>query len=173
LGGLLNSDPTDEADWAETAGNDYWLSSRSRQVAAMSDIELIEGPLTKSVIGAFFEVYNTLGYGFLEHLYVTGLERELLERGHQVFREVSVPVTYKGHHLGNQRIDIIVDDRLVVEVKSSLELPPVAKRQLFNYLKATSLEVGLLLHFGPTPRFYRHVALNNYHQVLIRSGSSV
>lgn len=139
----------------------------------MSRKGLIEEPLTQSVIGAFFEVYNTLGFGFLEHLYVMALERELISREHEVAREVSVPIAYKGHHLGTQRIDMIVDDRLVVETKATAQLPPVAQRQLFNYLKATRLEVGLLLHFGPTPKFYRQVARNEFSALSVQSGSSV
>src|SRR5688572_16114563 len=121
----------------------------------MSGLELIEERLTRSVIGAYFEVYNTLGFGFLEHIYVMALERELLARGHRVAREVDVHVTYKEHVLGVQRIDMVVDEKLVVETKSTLELHKAAHRQVFNYLRATSLEVGLLLHFGPEPRFYR------------------
>jgi GxxExxY protein len=116
---------------------------------------LVYEELTFSVIGAFFEVYNNLGLGFLEHLYVMALERELIARGHQVSREVNVTVAYKGEDLGWQRMDMIVDDKLVIEVKSTTELPRDSKRQLYNYLKATRLEVGLLLHFGPEPKFYR------------------
>src|SRR5687767_3813958 len=126
----------------------------------MSRIELIEERLTRSVIGAFFEVYNALGYGFLEHIYVMALERELIARGHRVAREVSVHVTYKGHVVAVQRIDMIVDEKLVVETKSTVELPKPAQRQLFNYLRATKLEVGLLLHFGLEPRFHRLVCSN-------------
>jgi GxxExxY protein len=121
-------------------------------------IELIERELTHSIIGAFYEVYRTLGVGFLEHLYSLGLERELRERGHRVAREVLVEVVYKGVPLGNQRLDMIVDDRVVVEIKSSPTLPAIARRQLVNYLRCTSLEVGLLLHFGVTPEFHRFIA---------------
>jgi GxxExxY protein len=117
--------------------------------------ELIERELTRSVIGAFYEVYNTLGFGFLEHIYVMALERELLCRGHRVAREVDVHVTYKNNLLGVQRMDMVVDEKLIVETKSTLELHKAAQRQVFNYLRATKLEVGLLLHFGPEPRFYR------------------
>ena len=120
----------------------------------MTQGELIEAALSRSVIGAFFEVYNTLGYGFLEHLYVLALERELLARGHRVGREVGVRVMYKGEELGCQRLDLIVDDKLVVEIKSTQELRKSATRQLFNYLHATNLEIGLLLHFGAEARFY-------------------
>ncbi|HWH50281.1 MAG TPA: GxxExxY protein [Gemmatimonadaceae bacterium] len=117
--------------------------------------ELIEERLTYSVIGAFFEVYNTLGFGFLEHLYVLGLEHELVARGHTIGREVRVPVWYKGVELATQRVDMIVDDRLVVETKATFELHRAATRQVYNYLRATRLQVGLLLHFGPEPKFYR------------------
>jgi GxxExxY protein len=126
----------------------------------MSRLKLVEERLTRSVIGAFFEVYNTLGFGFLEHIYIMALERELIARGHRVAREVSVHVTYKGDVLGVQRIDMIVDEKLVVETKSSLELPNAAQRQVFNYLRATRLEVGLLLHFGLEPRFHRLFSSN-------------
>jgi GxxExxY protein len=112
------------------------------------------------VIGAFYEVYNTLGFGFLEHVYVMALERELLFRGHRIAREVTTHVEYKGHVLAVQRIDMIVDERLIVETKASVETPKVAQRQLFNYLRATQLEVGLVLHFGLEPRFHRLVCSN-------------
>ena len=121
----------------------------------MARHELIEEDLTYSVIGAFFEVYNTLGFGFLEHVYVMALERELSARGHRVAREVCVTVSYKGEELTTQRLDMIVDDKLVVETKATAELHKIAPRQVYNYLKATHLEVGLLLHFGPRPTFYR------------------
>lgn len=120
--------------------------------------ELIEEALTHSVIGAFFEVYNTLGFGFLEHIYVMALQRELIARGHRVAREVGVSVMYKGEELGNQRLDMVVDAKLVVETKSTYELHKAAQRQVYNYLRATGLEVGLLLHFGPEPRFYRLIS---------------
>lgn len=126
----------------------------------MKRIQLLEERLTRSVIGAFYEVYNTLGFGFLEHVYVMALERELLMRDHRVAREVSVHVTYKGHILAVQRIDMIVDDRLIVETKATLEAPKAAHRQLLNYLRATNLEVGLLLHFGLEAQFHRVISTN-------------
>ena len=126
----------------------------------MPHVELIEKGLTHSVIGAFFEVYNTLGYGFLEHLYVRAMEEELRARGHRVAREVAVRVMYKDITLGVQRLDLIVDDKLVVEAKASSELHKAASRQLYNYLRATNLKVGLLLHFGPEPTFHRIISPN-------------
>ena len=122
--------------------------------------KLIHDNLSYSVIGAFFEVYHTLGFGFLEHVYVASLTRELHDRGHDVGREVSVPVLYKGEEVARQRLDMIVDGKLVVETKSGRALHEGAVRQVANYLRATTLELGLLLHFGPQPKFYRVICSN-------------
>jgi GxxExxY protein len=121
----------------------------------MARHDLIEEALTHSVIGAFYDVYNALGFGFLEHVYTKALERELRARGHRVGREVSVVVHYRGEALVTQRLDMIVDEILVVETKSTYQLHKAASRQVYNYLKATTLRLGLLLHFGPEPAFYR------------------
>ena len=124
----------------------------------MTSERLLEAPLTRSIIGAFYEVYNTLGFGFLEAIYENALERELTSRGHIVRREVPVHIHYKEAEIGLHRLDFIVDQKVVVETKSTAELPKFARRQLLNYLRATNLEVGLLLHFGPEARFYRTVS---------------
>ena len=108
-----------------------------------------------SVIGAFYEVHNSLGFGFLEHHYVKALDWELRDRGHTVDREVSICVRYKHLELGLLRIDMLVDEHLVVEAKATTILPSHASRQIFNYLKASGIESGLLLHFGPKPVFHR------------------
>lgn len=118
----------------------------------MPRVDLICFELTRSIIGAFYEVYNTLGYGFLEHLYVAALVLELRTRGDEIERKVSVRVIYKGLELGTQRLDLVVDRQVVGEVKSTETLSQTAGRQVFNYLRATGLEVGLLLHFGPNRR---------------------
>jgi GxxExxY protein len=123
----------------------------------MTEDDLLERRTTAAIIGAFYEVYNQLGYGFLEQVYSLALERELLERGNSVEREVIVTISYKGKPLTTQRIDMVVDHKVVVENKSTAVLPPFARRQRLNYLRASTLEVGLLLHFGPTARFYRIV----------------
>ncbi len=121
----------------------------------MTEGFLTEERRTHSIIGAFYDVYNTLGFGFLEHVYVLALERELLARGHRVARELSVRVLYKGQELCTQRLDMVVDDKVVVETKSTFDLHPSAHRQLYSYLRSSNLEVGLLLHFGREARFYR------------------
>lgn len=89
------------------------------------------------------------------------MEHELRARGHRVAREVGVQVMYNDIVLGIQRLDLIVDDKLVVEAKASSELHKSASRQLYNYLRATNLRVGLLLHFGPEPTFHRIVCPTN------------
>ena len=119
--------------------------------------KLVDEQLTRSIIGAFYDVYNTLGFGFVEHIYVMALERELRARGHHVDREVSVRVKYKGEELSNQRLDMVVDGRIIIETKSTAELHASARRQLYNYLRATHLDVGFVLHFGPKARFYREI----------------
>jgi GxxExxY protein len=118
---------------------------------------LIERGITSDVIGAFFEVYNNLGLGFLEFIYSLALEEELLKKSRTVGREVNVPVLYKGKVLTTQRVDMIVDDKVLIEIKSTPVLPPTARRQTLNYLRVTTLEVALLLHFGPEAKFYRVV----------------
>ena len=127
----------------------------------MGRVTLIHERLSYSVIGAFFEVYYTLGFGFLEHVYVASLTRELQDRGHHVGREDTVPIFYKGEEVARQRLDMIVDGKLIVETKSSRTLHEGAERQVGNYLRATNLELGLLLHFGPLPKFYRVVDTNS------------
>jgi len=129
---------------------------------------LIEEELTASIIGAFYEVYNTLGFGFMEHIYVMALERELRARGHHVERELSVRVMYKGELLSSQRLDMVVDGKVIVETKSTFDLHKAARRQLHNYLKATNLGVGLLLHFGPTASFYREIRTRDAVQITVR-----
>jgi GxxExxY protein len=124
-------------------------------LAAMRRKELVEEALTRSVIGGFFEVYNTLKFGLFEGLYAKALEWELASRGHRVTREFGVRVSYKGCDLGIQRLDLVVDEKLVVEIKSTHDLHKAAVRQVYHYLRASNLELGLLLHFGPDPKFYR------------------
>ena len=118
---------------------------------------LIDEEITRAIIGAFYCVYNTLGFGFLESIYVSALELELQKRGRKVGREVQIRIRYGGREVGLHRLDMLVDERVVVEVKSCADLPKAASRQVYNYLRATNLEVGLLLHFGQEPKFHRSI----------------
>ena len=82
---------------------------------------------------------------------------ELNDRRHDVVRELLVAVDYRGRHVGWQRIDMVVDNAIVVENKATEKLSPAARPQLISYLRATTFQVGVLLHFGPRPRFYRFI----------------
>jgi GxxExxY protein len=119
--------------------------------------ELLEAQRVHSIVGAFYTVYNYYGYGLSESVYAGALECELLDRGHVVVRELAVAVSYKGHHVAWQRLDMVVDQRVIVENKATEKLSPAAAPQLINYLRATPFEVGVLLHFGPKARFYRFI----------------
>jgi GxxExxY protein len=89
--------------------------------------------------------------------YVGALAHELTLRGHKVEREVKACIFYKGVLVARQRLDMVVDDRVIVESKASEKLPESAGAQLIGYLRATIYQVGVLLHFGPHPKFYRFV----------------
>ena len=119
--------------------------------------DMLERDTTNQIIGAFYRVYNKLGFGFLEHVYSAALERELVARGLRVAREVAVQIFYDGVPLATQRLDMIVNERVVIENKSTAKLPLDSQRQTLNYLRASTLEVAMILHFGPEPRFYRLV----------------
>jgi len=117
---------------------------------------LVEKELSFLIVGAFYEVYNKLGYGFLESLYARGLENALKGRNLLVERECQVPVFLDGEELRTHRLDMLVQGRVVIEIKSTETLAMSAKRQLRSYLTATGLQLGLLLHFGPEKaEFYR------------------
>jgi GxxExxY protein len=126
-------------------------SSSNRAVLRQEEI-------TREVIGAFFRVYNTLRHGYLESVYAGAMVVELRRRGILVQREAPVDVRYAGEVVGTYRADLIVEGEIVVELKSSAQLDPSAKAQLLNYLRATGLELGLLLHFGKKASFGRVIA---------------
>jgi GxxExxY protein len=132
----------------------------SRQVRECYET-LFEEALTRRIIGAFYDVYNALGYGFLESVYANALAVEIVSRGLHVVREASAEVRYKGEVVGMFRADLLVESRVVVELKASPKLHPAHPAQLLNYLRATDLEVGLLLHFGPRPGIQGFVASND------------
>lgn len=118
--------------------------------------------LTHSVIGSCFDVHRELGPGFREYIYVRALERDLIRKGHKVQREVSVMVYFRGEPLARERIDMLVDGKLVVEAKAGARFPPDAHPQTFSFLAATDLEVALILHFGNDARVHRVVFENRF-----------
>jgi GxxExxY protein len=118
---------------------------------------MLHEPITNQIIGSFFEIYRAKGYGFLENVYTNSLAVELGIRRLQVKREVPVEVDWKGVVVGTYRMDLLVENMVLVEVKAVDKLVDAHNRQLVNYLKATGIEVGLLLNFGPEPQFSRRV----------------
>jgi GxxExxY protein len=106
--------------------------------------------ITEAIIGAAFEVYNELGYGFLERVYQRALQVELLRRGRNAEIEKRIQVQYKGVVVGDYDADLIVDDGVAVEIKIAPQYDKRDEAQLLNELKATGLKVGMLLNFGRT-----------------------
>lgn len=120
--------------------------------------ELVEAERVHSIVAAFFIVFNYFhGGGMCEAAYTGALEYELTLRGHKVDREVMAAVYYKNKLVARQRLDMVVDDRVIVECKATARLSPTAESQLIGYLRATTYQVGVLLHFGAHPKFYRFV----------------
>jgi GxxExxY protein len=122
--------------------------------------QLLEEGTTQSIIRAFYEVYNVLGLGLLEKAYSGALAYELELRGHLVSRESPAEIRYKERIVARYRTDMVVDDRVIIENKSTTRLTPDDHRQVINFLRATRWEVGLLLHFGPKAQFHRFVSSN-------------
>ncbi len=111
--------------------------------------------ITEKIIGAFYDVYSKLGYGFLEDVYVKALVIELVKRGVTPATEQAIEVYYEGQLIGKYYADIVVNDLVILEIKSVKSLVVEHEAQLLNYLKATPYEVGLLLNFGPKPETKR------------------
>jgi GxxExxY protein len=113
--------------------------------------------LSEKIIAAAYAVHNQLGCGFVEKVYKNSLALELEEMGVKCSCEVPLQVTYRGKVVGEYCADVIVEDKIVVEVKAVSRLDPVHEVQLVNYLKATGLSVGLLINFGRSVEVKRRV----------------
>jgi GxxExxY protein len=111
--------------------------------------------LTDKIIGVFYDVYNELGHGFLESTYAEALAVALEEAGLSSAREVPVPVWFRGRKVGQYYADLIVGDVVLLELKAARTLESAHEAQLLHYLRATEIEVGLLLNFGLRPQFRR------------------
>lgn len=113
------------------------------------------GRITSEIAGAFYRVYNELGRGFVEIVYRRALAMELAERGLKVRTEAPLVVRFRGVVVGAFRADLLVEGAVIVEVKACRALTPEHAPQVLNYLRASGLEVGLLVNFGPTPTLRR------------------
>lgn len=116
--------------------------------ATVSKNEFENAELTETILGSCFEVMNYLGAGFLETVYKNGLIVSLQEKGIKVSQEVEYEIQFKGKKIGYYRADVLVDDRVIVELKCCKCLLPEHKAQLINYLKASKISTGLLINFG-------------------------
>lgn len=117
--------------------------------------ELKYAELTGKIIGIFYDVYNELGYGFLESVYEESLVIALRQAGLIVNRQVPVPVWFRNQKVGEFRADITVEGCVILELKSAKNLDAAHEAQILHYLKSTDIEIGLLLNFGLKPQFRR------------------
>lgn len=118
--------------------------------------------ITEKIIRAFYNVYNTLGYGFLEKVYENALMIELKSLNLNCERQKQIKVFYRNENVGEYYADIIVENKVIIEIKAAEGIVEEHENQLLNYLKATEIEVGLLLNFGKKPQFKRQIFDNEF-----------
>ena|SRR5258708_34648302 len=143
------------------------MNTDERQIRGKHD------DLTQKIIGVFYDVYNELGYGFLESVYRESMRVALEQAGLKTQTEVSVPVSFRGQLVGIFRADLIVNNAVLVELKACEALAREHESQTLHYLRATNIEVALLMNFGPTPRFKRLVMDNELKKTHSKSVPSV
>jgi len=120
-------------------------------------MEYKHAEVTGQILKAFYTVYNELGYGFLEKVYENAMAIELRKLGLSVVQQAPITVFYDGHIVGEYSADLLVEDKVIVELKAARAIADDHEAQLLNYLKATEYEVGLLLNFGPKPEQRRKI----------------
>ena len=143
------------------------MNTGERQVRSKHD------DLTQEIIGVFYEVYNELGCGFLETVYREAMRLALKQADLHAVSEVPIQVRFRGELVGIFRADLIVNDTVLIELKACEALAREHESQTLNYLRATNIEVALLMNFGPTPRFKRLVMDNELKKRNRKSVSSV
>ncbi len=126
-----------------------------------ADATFKHGEVTEKIIGIFYDVYNELGYGFLECVYEESLEIALNQAGVNANRQISLPVWFRGHKVGEFRADLLVENCVLLELKAARSLGPAREAQLLHYLKSTEVEIGMLLNFGTRPQFRRIIFDND------------
>ena len=122
--------------------------------------EYLHKELTAEIINRFYKVYNTLGYGFLEKVYEKALKYELEKAGLHVERQKPINVYYETELVGEYFADLLVENKVIIELKAAETICEEHENQLINYLKATKIEVGLLLNFGRKPEVKRKIFSN-------------
>ena len=140
---------------------------RYTQIFVIGD-EMLYEDITEKIIKAFYNVYNILGYGFLEKVYERSMLVELGSFGIKAEAQKEIIVKFKGVNVGNYFADIIVENKVILELKAEDKISPMHNIQLLNYLKSTGHEVGLVLNFGKKPTFKR--IINSKNMNLRKSG---
>lgn len=120
--------------------------------------EYLHSDITEQIIGAAFEVHKTLGPGFLEQIYEKALANELRQRQLKVQRQMDIVVEYKGERVGKHRLDLVVEDKVIVELKSASALVDEHTAVVFSYLSAAKLSVALLINFGRRKLEFKRIA---------------
>jgi len=128
----------------------------------MNNEEYMHSNLTEKIIHAFYKVYNKLGYGFLEKVYENAMSIELRKAELSHSKQHPVDVFYDEHKIGSYFADLIVENSVIIELKAAENLCEEHEAQLINYLRATDIEVGLLLNFGKEPQIRRKAFSNEY-----------
>jgi GxxExxY protein len=130
--------------------------------------KLLHSGLTEKILGVYYDVYNEIGHGFLESVYNNCMFLAFTKVGMSVRREVPVPVCFRGQDVGQFKADLVVESSVLIELKAIQNLDRVHEAQIMNYLRATELEVGLLLNFGsPKPQFRRIVFENSNKKIRV------
>lgn len=130
---------------------------------------MLHGEITDLILKAFYKVYNTLGYGFLEKVYENSMRIELTKMGVPIKQQKKIKVYYELEQVGDYFADLIVKELVIVELKAAENLCDAHEAQLLNYLRATDIEVGLLLNFGKKPEFRRKYFTNDKKKNPIKS----
>ena len=139
---------------------------------ATEKTELKHRELTEKIIGIFYDVYNELGHGFLESVYQSAMEIALSDAGLRVERELAIPVWFRSRDVGNFKADLLVEGCVLLELKTAQAVDRAHEAQLMNYLRDTSVEVGLLFNFGPKPQFRRFVFENERKKIRVHPRES-
>ena len=123
--------------------------------------------LTEKIVGVFFSVYNELGHGFLECVYEQAVELALAEAVIGVQRRVPIKVWFRGRRIGDFKADMLVDEKVLLELKAARSIDAAYEKQLLNYLRATDIEVGSLLNFGLRAEFRRFAFENRRKEIRV------
>ncbi|MES2760897.1 MAG: GxxExxY protein [Bacteroidota bacterium] len=124
-------------------------------------MELLHKDITNLILRTYYDVYNELGYGFLERVYQNAMCFELEKQGLKVESQKPIKVFYKEKLVGEYFADLLINDTVIIELKANEVLVSANEIQLLNYLRATNIEVGLLLNFGKKPESRRKIFTNN------------